>query len=116
MSTNIEEKIRDMNREILKLKTAHSLKSNMKTFYGNYTLPNDDDGKTHRYEITYVEGEQPILSSIIGVEYSGSFKPVTMMEPTGNKQILLDMNAHHSNSTKIVILSTRQIVGFRRIS
>lgn len=116
MGMNIENKIREMNREILRLKTSHPIKSNMKTFYGKYNLAKDLDYKTHKYEITYVEGEQPILTTIVGVDMTGSSRLNVLMVPNNNKQIMLDMNAHHSGSTAIILLSTRQILGFRKIS
>lgn len=113
---NIESKIKEFNREILRLKTQHPVKSNMKTFYGKYQFYPDTDNKTHEYEITYVEGSQPILTTLIGVEFTGATRTIIFTEPVGNKQIMLDMVAHHDQDLNFYLLSTRQILGVRRIS
>lgn len=110
---NLENKIRELNREILRLKTAHPVASSMITFYGVYNYANDDDGKTHIYEITYVEGEQPILTTQAFGDrvYSNLFG-----EPVGNKQLMYDMDAHHWGNDQFALFSTRQILGVRKIS
>ena len=112
---SIESKIRDMNREILCLKTAHQLKSNMITYYGKFEYAPDDDNKTHQYEITYVAGEQPIMTMCID---SPSSYAVILGIPNGNTQIMYDMFAEHTlvPYTYFSLLSTRQIVSVRRLS
>lgn len=111
--SSIEQKIRQMNREILQLKTAHPVASNMITFYQEFTFDNDLDNKTHRYEITYVDGTQPILT----VEaYSNNAWDLLFSDVVNNKQIMYDMNASHSGGEKFGIISTRQIYSIRKLS
>lgn len=111
---NIESKIREMNREILNLKTAHNVKSNMITYYGKFTYDMDTDDKTHTYEITYVDGEQPIMTMLIDAP---SAYATIFSIPEGNKQIMYDMKADHlSDYTYFSLLSTRRIVSVRKLS
>lgn len=111
---NLESKIRGLNREILNLKTAHPLKANMITFYGEYHYKHEWDNRNHKYEITYVEGDQPIITFQL---YNGSFFDSIFGEPVGNKQIMYDINAAHAEGKDLFVLaSTRQILSVRYIS
>lgn len=111
---SLESKIREFNREILRLKTAHPVASSMITFYGVYDYAGDDDGKTHVYEITYVDGEQPILTT---EAFSDRIYEILFGEPVGNKQLMYDMDAHHTvGFDKFALFSTRQILSVRKIS
>lgn len=112
---NIEQKIREMNREILRIKTSHPVKSNMKTFWGNYNFLQSSTLSTHTYEITYADGTQPILT-IIANALNGNEFEVIFREPSGNKQIMIDTGGHHESDTRYTLLSTRQILGVRRLS
>lgn len=110
---NLEGKIRELNREILRLKTAHPVASSMITFHGVYDYAPDDDGKTHIYEITYVEGEQPILTT---QAFNDRTWDNLFGEPNGNKQLMYDMDAHHWNDDQFALFSTRQILSVRKLS
>lgn len=111
--TNLESEIREMNREILNLKTAHQMVSNMITFFGQYTWDGDWDNKNHTYEITYVDGTQPIMT--FDAEPHRVYD-LLFGEPSGNKQIMYDMDAAHRAGDTYALFSTRQILSIRKIS
>lgn len=116
MADILEKKIRSMNREILNLKTSHPVASNMITFYGSFNWsPDQTQGySNHIYEITYVAGNQPIMTWIA---YSDSnIGWVKFGEPNGNKQYMYDTGSWHEEGEKFGLLSTRQILGIRKIS
>lgn len=115
MAENLDKKIRDLNREILRLKTAHPVASNMLTFYSVFNWDADQDFKNHSYEITYVQGEQPILT-IVGFSYAANTGAILFGEPEGNKQMMYDTNGYHEEGDTFGLLSTRQILGIRKIS
>lgn len=107
---NLESKIRELNREILRLKTSHPIASNMITFYGIYAWA----GGERTYEITYVEGNQPIMTWVLFSKLS-STGYILLREPVGNKQIMIDELGNGQGET-YALLSTRQILGVRLIS
>lgn len=112
MATNLDKKIREMNQEILRLKTAHPIVSNMITFYGEYIWDGDWDNKTHIYEITYTIGDQPIMT---WEAYPSRGWSLLFGEPSGNKQLMYDMDAAHTQGDTYALFSTRQIVSVRKI-
>lgn len=114
---NLEQKIRELNKEILMLKTAHPFVSSMITFYGNYTWDGDKTQgySNHIYEITYVDGTQPIMTWLAYSEQSNNGW-VMFGEPNGNKQLMYDTGSWHEVGEKYALLSTRQIIGVRKIS
>lgn len=121
----LENKIRAMNREVLALKTSHPLKSFFKTFWAEFTItiPVSDHNITQYYEITYVDGSQPILADVgasigkdeLGQSWAGMYN---LESPVGNTQILEVWSYWQSEETTIyaTIQSTRQIVSIRRLS
>lgn len=109
MADNLESKIRELNREILRLKTSHPIASNMITFYGVYSWA----GGERTYEITYVEGDQPIMTWAL-FSKMGNTGYVLFREPVGNKQIMVDELGNEQGET-FVLLSTRKILGVRVI-
>lgn len=121
----LENKIRMFNREILALKTSHPLKSYFKTFWAEFTItiPVSDHNITQYYEITYVDGSQPILSDVgasigkdeIGQSWAGMYN---LESPVGNTQVLVVWSYYQTEETTIyaTIQSTRQIVSIRRLS
>lgn len=111
--TNLDKKIRDMNREILALKTAHPVASNMITFYGSFEFSPDYDFKTHKYEITYVDGSQPIMTF---QAYGSRVYELLFAVPEGNKQVMYDMDASHEEGDTFTLFSTRRIVSVRKLS
>lgn len=109
----LEKKIRELNREVLRLKTSQPLGSSMKSFYSTLTITYPGDGKNHEYEITYADGEQPILTNI----YSSTTNMFVLLKPNGNVQRLIDSRTYAIEVTSsITILSSRQILGVRKIS
>lgn len=122
---NLEKKIRTLNREILALKTAHPLKSFFKTFWAEFEIeiPVSDHYVSQYYEITYVDGSQPILADIgastdenfIGQSWPGMFN---LESPSGNKQILVIWSYDQPDGLTLyaTIQSTRQIMSIRRIA
>lgn len=117
----IEKKIREMNREVLRLKTSHPMSSGMKTFWGEYTLEleqTQNRSNTFYFEITYVDGSQPILTNLMANYNSTTWLGMMVLEsPSNNKQILAIWSAGWLEYiVEVVISSTRQILGVRRVS
>ena len=110
---SIESKIRDMNREILALKTEHPFVSDMITYYGTFTFAFMDEGN-HVYEITYVQGEQPILT--FDVTSFGSTGELLFGEPVGNVQLMYSFEEYETFEPLIALCSTRQIISVRPIA
>ena len=110
---NLEKKIRSMNREILAIKTAQPVVANMITYYGEFEWIGDSDLKTHKYEITYVDGTQPIMTF---QAFSDRDWDLLFGVPNGNKQIMYDMQAAHSFGSTFALFSTRKIVSVRKLS
>lgn len=110
MADNLESKIRELNREVLNIKTSHPIASNMITFYGTFTWA----GGEKSYEITYVEGSQPIMTWILYSKLSNTGY-VIFKEPIGNKQIMIDELGNGQGET-FALLSTRQILSVRVVS
>jgi hypothetical protein len=109
----LEKKIREFSKEILGLKTSQPLGSNMKSFYSTLTINYPGDGKNHEYEITYADGGQPILTSI----YSSTTNMFVLLRPNGNTQRLIDSRTYAIEvNSSVTILSSRQILGVRKIS
>lgn len=111
--TNLDKKIRELNREILALKTAHPVASNMITFYGSFEFDADYDFKTHIYEITYVDGAQPIMTFSA---FHNRTWDILFGVPSGNKQIMYDMDASHEEGDIFTLFSTRKIVSVRKLN
>lgn len=121
----LESKIRAMNREVLALKTSHPLKSFFKTFWSELEIeiPADENVQTIYYEITYVDGSQPILTDVaasvdeefIGNSWSGMFN---LQSPVGNKQIFVvwDFTEPDGLTIYATFQSTRQIMAIRKIA
>lgn len=121
----IESKIKTMNREILALKTSHPLSSSMKTFWGEYTFELSQlapDEYSHVYhtdyfEITYMDGNQPILSSVIANYNSDVYIGMFVLEsPVNNKQVLAIWGTGHGVIVEAIISSSRQILGVKKIN
>lgn len=109
----LESKIRMMNREVLALKTSQPLGSSMKTYYGRYQLPLVGDDKRHYYEITYVPSSQPIMTEV----YSDTTASLVLFTPNGNKQRMCDLRPDTLEMEReVLIMSSRQILGIRKIS
>lgn len=109
----LESKIREMNREILRIKTAQPLGSSMKTFYASYRLDYDGDEQLHTYEITYRPSSQPIMTQI----YCDTSDGLVLFEPVGDKQIMSDLKTAQIEIERTVMLcSSRQIMGVRKLS
>lgn len=121
----LEKKIRSLNREVLALKTSHPLKSWFKTFWHELTIeiPANEHQQTLYYEITYIDGDQPILTDVaasidenmIGFAWPGIFN---LESPVGNKQIFVVFSYAESDGLNVyaTFQSTRQIMSIRRIN
>lgn len=115
MADNLESKIKELNREILRLKTAHPVASNMITFYGVFKMPDPGSAKIMKLEITYVEGNQPIMTWI-GYSFNSNSGYINFGEPVGNKQIMYAASPSIETGENYSLFSTRQILGIRRVS
>lgn len=121
----LENKIRAMNREVLALKTFHPLKSYFRTFWSEYDIEiqASEHYQTIYYEITYIDGGQPILTDIgatidesgIGEAWPGMFN---LESPNNNKQIVVIWSYAQSEDLTLhmTVQSTRQIMSIRRIA
>ena len=126
----LEKKIRELNREILALKTSQPLVAGMRTFWAQYIfelealVPDPYDPPIHTtyyYEITYSSGSQPILtdigSSIDMDPDSGVWLGMAVLEsPKDNKQILAIWSTGYGDTVAFWFCSTRQILGVRKIN
>lgn len=112
-NNTLDGKIKQFNREILALKTSHPVASNMMTFYYEFTFDNDQDGQNHKYEITYMSGTQPIIT--VGT-FSNNTWDTLLGDVVSDKQVLFDMRAYHENNETYGLVSTRQIMGVRKLS
>lgn len=109
----LESKIKMMNREILSLKTSCPLSSSMRTYYGKYSLPVLGDNKIHTYEITYTPSTQPIMTQI----YCNSNFSFVLLSPVGDKQKICDIRLNsYEGDREVLVMSSRQILGVRKIS
>lgn len=122
----LDKKIRELNREILALKTSHPMASGMKTFWGEFTLELEayvhdeyDPAQFHTYyfEIEFVEGQQPILTNVFANYNTTTWIGMMVLEsPYNNKQILAVWDTGYGNIIEIALSSSRQILGLRRVS
>lgn len=111
--SNLEQKIKELNKEVLRLKTAHPVAATMITFYGEYPCAFLDD-RNHVYEITYVGGTQPIMTfDAHSLNFLGE---LLFGEPVGNKQYIYAIGEYLAEETTFALFSTRQILSVRPIS
>ena len=125
MSDSIEKKVREYNREILQIKTSHPLSSGMKTFWAQHTfeleqlVPSEYDPAiyhTYYFEITYMDGNQPILAAIATNYNSYTMPGMFILEsPIGNKQVLAIWDTGYGSIVEAIINSSRQILGIRKL-
>ena len=116
----LEKKIREMNREILRLKTSQPLVAGFKTWWAAYELelePVDpEETTTYYYEITYADGEQPILTEWGVVSESTVWVGMAVLEsPVGNKQVIAFWDTGSGIDIHLWFSSTRQILSIRKI-
>jgi hypothetical protein len=122
----LEKKIKEMNREILRLKTSHPMASGMKTFWAEHTFELEAyvsdpyaPAVYHSYyfEITYIDGAQPILTDWTPLYNSNVWLGMAVLEaPSNNKQILVIWDTGYGNIVELAFNSSRQILGIRRIN
>lgn len=111
----LESQVRMMNREVLALKTAQPLGSSMRTYYGKYKISTIGDGKRHYYEITYAPSSQPIMTEV----YNNTNMGFVLFSPVGDTQRMCDLRpdvAEIETEREVLIMSSRQILGIRRIN
>ena len=87
----------------------------MLTFYGVFQWPDPEGAKVCSFEITYVAGDQPIMT---WVGYSFGTNPgyILFGEPNGNKQIMYATASAMDPGVNYALFSTRQIVSVRRLN
>lgn len=116
MKNDFTEEIKNIENEILALKTASEYVSIRSA---NYTTT--ATVQTGLYKITYADGEEPIFSFIQCQRmdtYHGSADPRT---PSGNEQVVevmtsyLENNSPVTTTSSLVIVSNRPVVGFENI-
>lgn len=120
----LEKRIRELNREILRLKTSQPLVAGMRTFWAEHTFEleakvTDQDSSaiytSYYFEITYTEGEQPILTDVGASPDTGTWLGMAILEePSNNKQSLVIWDTGYGNTVDLWFSSTRQILGIRR--
>lgn len=117
----LEKKIRELNREILRLKTSHPMASGMKTFWAEHTFELEEITphayKSYYYEITYVDGYQPILTDWMPLANSNTWVGMAVLEaPVNNKQLFVVWDTGYGQIIEIAFNSSRQILGIRRVN
>lgn len=128
MSETLESRVRALNKEILALKTFQPVFSGIKTFWTRQAFeleakvqdPYSPAIKTsYYYEITYVEGNQPILTQIgtylSEEEGTSSWEGMAVLgSPVGNKQKLIFFDWGYGSKIELWFNSSRQILSIRR--
>ena len=109
----LEYKIRFINREILRLKTAHPIASSLKTYYGEYYWVEGSRPGVDIYEITYAPGTNTIMTWS-GWAW-GTSGGIILGEVQNDKQRFYDWNPYHTPSytADFSIFSTRPILSVR---
>lgn len=107
---SLDNTIKKMNREILALKTSQPLSSSMRTFYHLMTVTLTDE-ELQYFEITYVPGTQPIMTRA----YCDSSANIVLFSVDGDKQRFCNSRTYNGE-TDILLLTTRQILGVRRVA
>lgn len=117
----LEKKIRELNREILRLKTSHPMASGMKTFWAEHTFELEEvtphATTSYYFEITYVDGYQPILTDWMPLENSATWIGMAVLEaPANNKQLFVICDTGYGEILELAFNSSRQILGIRRVN
>lgn len=117
----LEKKIREINREVLRLKTSQPMVAGFKTWWASYefTLEAIEPAQstTYYYEITYVDGEQPILAEWGVNQNSAVWTGMAVLEsPVGNKQIIAFWDTGYGETIDIWFSTTRQIMSIRKVA
>jgi hypothetical protein len=117
----LEKKIRELNREILRLKTSHPMASGMKTFWAEHTFELEEVSPhaytSYYFEITYVDGNQPILTDWMPLENSWTWVGMAILEaPMNNKQLFVVWDSGYGGIIEVAFNSSRQILGIRKVA
>ena len=106
MDKDIQSKLIEMKREIRDLKTAHNMKSIMRTWHLAITLPTYQSYSTIKIRAVYDEGTQPIMTAITGDRH------LIPLEPVDNTQdfVLAVEQGTYQPSMNVYFLSTRRII------
>lgn len=102
---DFRERYNNIQREILELKTAHTSRSNMRTFFKSATIPQMQSFVATTIRLTYADGTQPIMTTTIG---TSSLIP---LRPSGNTQdfIVAEEIGSLVYEQEAYFLSTRKI-------
>jgi hypothetical protein len=106
MDKDIQSKLIEMKRAVRDLKTAHNMKSIMRTWHLAITLPAYQSYNTIKIRAVYDEGTQPIMTAITGDRH------LIPLEPVGNTQdfILAEKQGTYQPGMNVYFLSTRRIL------
>lgn len=116
MKNDFAEEIKNIENEILALKTASEYVSIRSA---NYTTT--ANVQTGLYMLTYADGQEPIFSFVQCKRmdtYHGSAYPRT---PSGNQQVVevttsyIDNNVQVTTTSSLVIISNRPVISIERI-
>ena len=97
----LQREVEELRREILSLKVACAIPAQLEFYTWSADAP-----PSFQCEITYGEGNQPVITEIY---YGGE---LTMTQPVGNKQKIY---MYASGAYAITIVSTRPILSVRAI-
>ena len=106
------EKLLAAQREVRDLKTSHEMKSTMRTWAISWHGGESSNYIPIHLRLTFVEGTQPILTTIIGVPEMILLAPTDTtqdcwwLEKTGTSQV----------DTTFIFISTRKILSIEEIS
>lgn len=105
MEQNLQDKMMRMKQELRDLKTAHDMKSTMRTYHASVDVPLYSSYNTIRIRLTYETGTQPIMTTITGDHH------IIPLEPSGNTQdfVLAEKKGNIAGGHTVFFLSTRNI-------
>lgn len=102
---DFQERYNNFQQELRDLKTGHNARSNMRTFFASITVPDMATYTTTYIRITYADGDQPIMTTHVGLPN------VIPLKPSGNTQdyLIADLGITTFYRETISFLSTRKI-------
>lgn len=106
-----QEQFNQHKQEILDLKTGHDMKSTMRVFRTQWTSATTSDYQPTTIRVTFEQGDQPILTTVIGDP------ELIPLDPTDTTQdfVLADKTGVSRYETTFYIWSTRAIVSVEEI-
>lgn len=111
MIDTFQERYNEFKQELLDLKTAHDMRSNMRTFFMDVYFPETYNFQATTFRVTHADGDQPILTTVVG-QHS-----IIPLEPVGNVQdfVYAEKYGTYLFGDYLSFMSTRQILSIQII-